>query len=63
MSRFLYAMAKADMLPSSLSRIHQDSGVPRRAVLLAFALCCLGLFMPSNLIFIFLAVNIPTLLK
>lgn len=63
MSRFLYAMAKADMLPASLSRIHQDSGVPRRAVLLAFVLCCLGLFMPSNLIFLFLAVNIPTLLK
>lgn len=63
MSRFLYAMGRAGMLPSGLSRVHEGSGVPRRAVLLAFGLCCLGLFMPDNLVFLFLAVNIPTLIK
>ena len=63
MSRFLYAMARADMLPSFLAVVHKDSGVPRPAVLLAFGLCSLGLFMPNNLVFLFLAVNIPTILK
>ncbi|WP_084396544.1 APC family permease [Henriciella aquimarina] len=63
MSRFLYAMARAGMLPGALARVHENSGVPRPAVLVAFLLCCLGLFMPDNLVFLFLAVNIPTILK
>lgn len=63
MSRFLYAMARAGMLPSILARVHEKSGVPRPAVFLAFGLCSLGLFMPNNLVFLFLAVNIPTILK
>ena len=63
MSRFLYAMANAGMLPPALASVHEASGVPRRAVILAFGLCCLGLFMPNNLVFLFLAVNIPTILK
>ncbi|WP_300395859.1 APC family permease [Henriciella sp.] len=63
MSRFLYAMARAGMLPGSLAHVHENSGVPRRAVLVAFVLCCFGLFMPNNLVFLFLAVNIPTILK
>ncbi|WP_084421409.1 APC family permease [Henriciella litoralis] len=63
MSRFLYAMAKAGMLPSILANVHERTGVPRPAIFLAFVLCCFGLFMPSNLVFLFLAVNIPTILK
>jgi len=63
LTRFLYAMGHAGMLPGYLGRIHGKSGVPRGAVITAFCLCCLGLFMPQNLIFLFLAVNIPTVLK
>lgn len=63
MTRFLLAMSRAGMLPAILGRVHDASGVPRPAVVLTFALCCLGLLMPQNLIFLFLAVNIPTILK
>lgn len=63
MTRFLYAMARAGMLPSALGRTQARRGVPQNAVFLAFGLCCLGLFMPQNLVFLFLAVNIPTILK
>jgi len=63
MTRFLYAMSGAGMLPSWLGRTHAGRGVPQNAIFLTFALCCLGLFMPQNLVFLFLAVNIPTILK
>lgn len=63
MTRFLYAMARAGMLPAFLGKTHETRGVPQNAVFLAFGLCCLGLFMPQNLVFLFLAVNIPTILK
>ncbi len=63
LTRFLYAMAKSGMLPSALAKIDPKNGIPRNAVILTFGLCCLGLFTPDSLIFLFLAVNIPTLLK
>lgn len=63
MTRFLLAMSRAGMLPEILGRVHAKTGVPRPAVIATFALCCLGLAMPQNLIFLFLAVNIPTILK
>lgn len=63
MTRFLFAMSAAGMLPALLSRTHPRSGVPVAAVCVTFALCCLGLLLPQNLVFLFLAVNIPTLLK
>lgn len=63
LTRFLLAMSRAGMLPEVLGQVHAGSGVPRPAVVLAFGLCCLGLFMPQNLVFLFLAVNIPTILK
>jgi APA family basic amino acid/polyamine antiporter len=63
MTRFLYAMSRAGMLPAFLGRANEKSGVPQNAVYLAFGLCCLGLFMPQNLVFLFLAVNIPTIHK
>lgn len=63
LTRFLFAMAKAGVLPETLAQAHEKTGVPRPAVILAFLLSCLGLFMPQNLVFLFLAVNIPTILK
>lgn len=62
-TRFLFAMGKEGMLPTGLSYVHAGTGVPRIAVCVAFGMCLLGLFLPDNLIFLFLAVNIPTILK
>ena len=62
-ARFLYAMGKAGVLPSPLGRIHPKFGTPHVATVLAFGACCLGLFLPSSLLFLLLAVNIPTMMK
>jgi len=62
-ARFLYAMGKAGVLPASLGRIHPKFGTPHVATIVAFAACCLGLFLPSSLLFLLLAVNIPTMMK
>jgi APA family basic amino acid/polyamine antiporter len=62
-SRSLFAMSRSGILPAPLSRVHGRWGTPYLATTAAFLLCCAGLLLPSNLIFLFLAVNIPTLLK
>ena len=62
-ARFLYAMGKAGVLPAPLGRIHPKFGTPHIATMVAFAACCLGLFLPSSLLFLLLAVNIPTMMK
>jgi APA family basic amino acid/polyamine antiporter len=62
-SRSLFAMGRAGILPSALARVHDNRGTPDVAIITAFAFCCLGLFLPSSLVFLFLAVNIPTLFK
>lgn len=62
-SRFLFAMGRGGILPKALARIHPRWGTPYVATSTVFVLCALGLLMPSNLVFLFLAVNIPTLLK
>jgi basic amino acid/polyamine antiporter, APA family len=62
-SRSLFAMARAGMLPSALSRVHPRWGTPYVACLTVFALCLAGLLLPMSLTFLFLAVSIPTLLK
>ena len=63
MSRFLYAMAREGMLPAALAKVSGKHDVPLAAIICAFAFCCVGLFLPENLVFLFLAVNIPTILK
>lgn len=63
MTRFLFAMASAGVLPAWLGRTNEKTGVPQNAIFLTFGFCCLGLFLPQNLVFLFLAVNIPTILK
>lgn len=62
-SRSLFAMGRSGILPVALARVHGRRGVPLVAITAAFGACCLGLLLPSDLVFLFLAVNVPTLLK
>jgi APA family basic amino acid/polyamine antiporter len=62
-SRSLFAMGRGGILPAKLARVHGAWGTPHIAIIAAFGFCCLGLLLPSSLIFLFLAVNIPTLFK
>jgi APA family basic amino acid/polyamine antiporter len=62
-SRSLYAMGHSGALPKALGRIHPRHGTPHIALGAVFAACLLGLFLPTSLAPLFLAVNIPTLLK
>lgn len=62
-SRNLFAMARAGALPAPLARVHERFGSPHIALCVTFAACVAGLFLPMNLTSLFLAVNIPTLLK
>lgn len=62
-SRSLFAMARAGMLPAALTRIDARRGTPYGALLVVYGFCLAGLLLPTSLTFLFLAVNIPTLLK
>jgi APA family basic amino acid/polyamine antiporter len=62
-SRNLFAMGRAGALPSALARIHPKFATPYVALTVAFGACILGLLLPTDLTGLFLAVNIPTLLK
>ncbi len=62
-SRSLFAMARAGMLPAPLTKIHPKYGTPHIALWTILGGATLGLLAPMNLTSLFLAVNIPTLLK
>ncbi|WBO20762.1 APC family permease [Sphingomonas abietis] len=62
-SRSLYAMGAAGMLPKALGRVHPRWQTPHVALVTVFGLACIGLLLPMELTFLFLAVNIPNLLK
>lgn len=62
-SRFLYAMGRAGELPAALGRIHPRFGTPHIATIVALGGCIAGLLLPASLLFLLLAVNIPTMLK
>lgn len=62
-SRSLYAMGVAGMLPRVLGRVHPRWQTPHVALVAVFLLGCVGLLLPMELTFLFLAVNIPNLLK
>lgn len=62
-SRFLFAMGRSGVLPSALARIHPRFGTPHVATLVAFAASSAALFLPSSLLFLLLAVNVPTMMK
>lgn len=61
-SRSLFAMARGGF-GARLAVIHPRFGTPHRAVVAAWCCAMLGLLLPSSLIFLLIAVNIPTMLK
>lgn len=62
-SRFLFAMGRSAVLPPALGRVHRRFGTPHVAICVAWLACLAGLLLPSSLVFLLLAVNIPTMLK
>jgi APA family basic amino acid/polyamine antiporter len=62
-SRSILAMGRSGILPEKLSKIHPRFGTPHLATTSVYVFCLFGLLMPSNLVFLFLTVSIPTLLK
>ena len=62
-TRFLFAMGRDGVFPETFARVHPKWGTPHVAVIAVFLLGCVGLLLPSSLVFLFLAVTIPTLLK
>jgi APA family basic amino acid/polyamine antiporter len=62
-ARFLFAMGRAGTLPAVLGRIHPRFGTPHVATIVAFAASTAGLLLPSSLLFLLLAVNVPTMMK
>nr|WP_239029903.1 APC family permease [Novacetimonas pomaceti] len=62
-SRMIYAMGRSGALPPWLGQIHPRFGTPHRATLVAGLFALSGLLLPSGLVFLLLAVNVPTLLK
>ena len=62
-TRFLYAMGKDGVFPEAFARVHPKWGTPHVAVIAVFVIGCVGLLLPSSLVFLFLAVTVPTMLK
>lgn len=62
-SRSLFAMGRSGALPRSIGAVHPRFGTPHRAILFGYVCAMSGLFLPPSLIFLLLAVNIPTMLK
>ena len=62
-TRFLFAMGQDRVLPAALADIHPRWATPHVAILAVFCLSVAGLLLPSSLLFLFLAINIPTMLK
>ncbi|HMP62589.1 MAG TPA: amino acid permease, partial [Phenylobacterium sp.] len=62
-ARFLFAMGRSGVLPAPLARIHPRFGTPHVATLVAYLGCVTAVFLPSSLLFLLLAVNVPTMMK
>lgn len=62
-SRALFAMGRNGALPAAVGSIHPRFGTPHVAVLLAWACGMAGMLLPSSLVFLLLAVNVPTMIK
>ncbi len=62
-ARFLFAMGRSGTLPAALGRIHPRFGTPHIATIVAFAASAAGLLLPSSLLFLLLAISVPTMLK
>ena len=62
-TRYLFAMGRAGVLPHGLSRVHPRWKTPHVAVVTVFSITTVGVFLPNNLVFLFIAVNVPVLVK
>jgi APA family basic amino acid/polyamine antiporter len=62
-TRFLFAMGRDGVLPPAFAKIHPRWRTPHVAVSTVFVLGTAGLLLPSNLVFLFLAVSVPMMLK
>ena len=62
-SRSLFAMGRAGAFSPALGKIHPKHGTPHIAIAVAYICAMSGLLLPSSLVFLLLAVNIPTMLK
>ena len=62
-TRSLFAMGRTRVLPGRVASIHPRFGTPHVAILLGYVLVMSGLLLPSRIVFLLLAVNIPTMLK
>ena len=62
-SRSFYAMARAGCMPVAMGVISPVRHVPVGAVVAAFICACFGILLPNGLVFLFLATNIPLILK
>lgn len=62
-SRSLFAMGRSGALPRPIGLVHPSYGTPHRAIMLGYVCAMTGLLLPPSLIFLLLAVNIPTMLK
>ncbi len=62
-SRSIFAMARRGTLPAALASVHPRFGTPQGAILACYLVSMAGLLLPSSLVFLLLAVNIPTMLK
>jgi APA family basic amino acid/polyamine antiporter len=51
------------VLPAALGKVHPKFGTPHIATVTAFVACIAGLLLPSSLLFLLIAVNIPTMMK
>lgn len=62
-SRSLFAMGRNGALPRAIGQVHPRFGTPHRAIMLGYVCAMTGLLLPPSLVFLLLAVNVPTMLK
>jgi len=62
-SRSLFAMGRSGVLPGVFASVHPRFKSPHVACIAVFCLASAGLLLPTELTFLFLAVNVPVLLK
>jgi APA family basic amino acid/polyamine antiporter len=62
-ARAMFAMGRTGALPEALARVHPRFGTPYVAVATGYVLTMAAILLPSSLVFLLLAVNIPTMFK
>ncbi len=62
-TRSLFAMGRDGVFPHVIGAVHPRFGTPHGAIILGYVVAMSGLLLPQSLVFLLLAVNIPTMLK